>query len=148
MSRSNNRLTQKGFVAADPEAVVNPNTNQPIGVNVVLYVDDSYRDRKTEEIVERSYPFKYVFYGERNIERVNRLIKKGQMIEIEGKLTRRKWESATRKNEDGTPATDVAIDLVGDSFTILRYKDKTDEQAAAAAGSAASTQDYDDDSPF
>jgi len=154
MSRINNTFDLTGFVGADPEKRFNPNNGNAI-VSVSLGVDDSYRDRNNNELVERTDWFDLTVYRDGLTGIFEQYVRKGSEIHVRGHLRKRKWESKERKDEQGQPKMDSRVEFVVTEVRLLRRPKDSEgtssgqqdlQRANAAAGAGAS--DYDDDIPM
>ena len=145
MSRINNEFRLSGRMGGTLEKSFNPNNGNPIG-RVSLAVDNSYTDRESGEIVERTTWLDLTFYNAKQIERLEKFGGKGREIHVMGTIGKDTCESKTRKNEDGTPAKDSRVTLTVNSLWLGREPSGqgSGEQAPAGAGQ----DDMDDDIPL
>ena len=72
MSRINNEFRLSGRMGGTLEKSFNPNNGNPIG-RVSLAVDNSYTDRESGEIVERTTWLDLTFYNAKQIERLEKV---------------------------------------------------------------------------
>ena len=72
MSRINNEFRLSGRMGGHLEKSFNPNNGNPIG-RVSLAVDNSYTDRESGEIVERTTWLDLTFYNAKQIERLEKV---------------------------------------------------------------------------
>ena len=149
MSRINNEFRLSGRMGGTLEKSFNPNNGNPIG-RVSLAVDNSYTDRDSGEIVERTTWLDLTFYNAKQIERLEKFGGKGREIHVMGTIGKDIWESKTRKNEDGTPAKDSRVTLTVNSLLLGREPSAQGQQGSEQASSAATGgfDGMDDDIPL
>lgn len=143
MSRINNEFRLTGRMGDALEKSFNPNNGNPIG-KVSLAVNNSYTDRNTGEIVERTAWFDLTFFNAQQIERLEKFGGRGREIHVMGHLTKDVWDSKTRKNEDGTPAKDSRISLIVTSLLLGREPKAKNAEGAEPEGA----EHDEDDIPF
>lgn len=146
MSRINNEFRLSGRMGGPVEKSFNPNNGNPIG-RVSLAVDNSYTDRDSGEIVERTVWHDLTFYNGKQIERLEKFGGKGREIHVMGHIGKDIWESKTRKQEDGiTPAKDSRVTLIADGLLLGREPaGQSQGQPSTASGGF---DDMDDDIPM
>ena len=109
MSRIHNEFRLSGRMGGPVDKSFNPNNGNPIG-RVSLAVDNSYTDRDSGEIVERTLWHDLTFYNAKHIERLEKFGGKGREIHVMGTIGKDVWDSKTRKLDDGvTPAKDSRV---------------------------------------
>jgi len=158
MARGVNKVILIGNLGADPDVRYMPSGDAV--ANVSLATSDSWKDKNTGEMQERTEWHRVVFFG-KTAEIVKEYLRKGSKIYVEGKLRTRKWQG-----QDGQDrySTEVVVDIGGtmqmlDSrgggstapFDEEPARMGTASAPAAAAGSGsqpASQGDFDDDIPF
>jgi len=144
MSRINNTFDLTGYVGAAPEKRFNPNNGNPI-ITLSLGVDDSYKDRTTGEVVERTDWFDLTAYREGLAGVIEQYVHKGSGIHVRGHLRKQTWESKDRVDEAGKPKMDSRIQLIVTEIRLLqRPKDGTNnaptpQELAHANAEAAAT---------
>lgn len=106
MARGINKVILIGNLGADPEVRTMPNGNQV--ANVTLATSDSWKDRQTGQLQERTEWHRVVFFG-RLAEVVGQYLAKGSKIYIEGRLQTREWEKDGIKRY----TTEVVVDMGG-----------------------------------
>lgn len=89
MSRGINKVILIGNLGADPEVRFMPN-GQAVA-NVSIATSESWRDKQTNELQERTEWHRVVFYR-RLAEIVGEYTRKGSKVYIEGKIRTRKWQ--------------------------------------------------------
>ena len=146
MSRINNEFRLSGRMGGTLEKSFNPNNGNPIG-RVSLAVDNSYTDRESGEIVERTTWLDLTFYNAKQIERLEKFGGKGREIHVMGTIGKDVWDSKTRKLDDGvTPAKDSRVTLTVNSLWLGREPSGQGSGEQAPAGSG--QDDMDDDIPL
>lgn len=158
MSRINNTFDLTGFVGNDPEKRFNTTNGNPI-LTVSLAVDDSYKDRETGEIVNRTDWFELTIYREGLVDIFEKYVRKGSEIHVRGNLRKQKWESKDRVDEEGSPRIETRIQLIVTSVRLgRRPKDGTSngggmdnkelDQGNMQSQVAGSSLDDDNDIPY
>jgi len=106
--------------------------------NFSLATTESWKDKKTNEWVKKTEWHNIVVFGEGLVNLIERSVKKGSKIYIEGKLATRKWAGSDGKN---IYATEVILKGFGGTIKLL--DPKTTNEPKATPQSA-----IDDDIPF
>ena len=106
MARGVNKVILIGNVGGDPEVRYLPNGNAV--ANVTLATTDSWKDKQTGQMQERTEWHRVVFFG-RIAEVVGEYARKGSKLYVEGRLQTREWE------KDGVKryTTEVVVDMGG-----------------------------------
>ena len=106
MARGVNKVILIGNVGGDPEVRYLPNGNAV--ANVTLATSDSWKDKQTGQMQERTEWHRVVFFG-RIAEVVGEYARKGSKLYVEGRLQTREWE------KDGVKryTTEVVVDMGG-----------------------------------
>lgn len=106
MARGVNRVTLLGNVGGDPETRVMPNGNAV--TNITLATTDSWKDKQTGQLQERTEWSRIVFFG-KVAEIAGEYLRKGSQCYIEGRLQTREWE------KDGVKryTTEIVVDMNG-----------------------------------
>ena len=89
MSGSVNKVILVGNLGRDPE--VRSFGNGGRVANFTLATNNRWRDRQTGEQRERTEWHRVVIYNERLVEVVEKYVRKGQMVYLEGEIQTRKW---------------------------------------------------------
>jgi len=155
MSRGVNKVILIGNLGTDPEVRYMPSGDAV--ANVRLATSDSWKDKNTGEMQERTEWHRVVFFG-RLAEVVKQYLRKGSKIYVEGKLRTRKWQG-----QDGQDrySTEIVVDING-SMQMLDsraggtapFSDDPGGSVPAPSGSASpgvasgGGADFDDDIPF
>lgn len=106
MARGVNRVTLLGNVGGDPETRYMPNGNAV--TNITLATTDSWKDKQTGQLQERTEWSRIVFFG-KVAEIAGEYLRKGSQCYIEGRLQTREWE------KDGVKryTTEIVVDMNG-----------------------------------
>jgi single-strand DNA-binding protein len=106
MSRGVNRVTLLGNVGGDPETRYMPNGNAV--TNITLATSDSWKDKQTGQLQERTEWHRVVFFG-KVAEIAGEYLRKGSQCYLEGRLQTREWE------KDGVKryTTEIVVDMGG-----------------------------------
>src|SRR5690554_278956 len=106
MARGVNKVILIGNLGSDPDTRYMPNGNAV--ANISLATSDSWRDRDTGQMQERTEWHRVVFFG-KLAEIVGQYLRKGSKIYVEGRLQTREWE------KDGVKrySTEVIVDFNG-----------------------------------
>jgi len=106
MARGINKVILIGNVGGDPETRYMPNGNAV--TNITLATTDSWKDKQTGQLQERTEWSRIVFFG-KVAEIAGEYLRKGSQCYIEGRLQTREWE------KDGVKryTTEVVVDMNG-----------------------------------
>lgn len=118
---SKNKVSIMGYLGGDPEIRFMPNGTQVATISVAT--SETWKDRNTGERNEKTTWHRVVFY-EGLAEVVQKYLKRGSFVDIEGRLRNSSWE-------DGQGITRYATDIVGKEMLML------DKKPAGAAGQSA-----------
>lgn len=150
MARGINKVILIGNAGGDPEVRYLPNGNAV--ANVTIATSDSWKDKQTGQMQERTEWHRVVFFG-RIAEVVGEYVKKGSKLYIEGRLQTREWEKDGIKRY----TTEVVVDNGGQMQLLDGRPGGADKPASAAqpqqqrqqpAQQPADEYNYDDDLPF
>ena len=130
-SRGVNKVILIGNVGGDPETRYLPNGNAV--TNITLATTDSWKDKQTGQVQERTEWHRVVFFG-KLAEIVGEYVRKGSQIYVEGRLQTRKWQDQTGQDRY---TTEVVVDM-GGSMQLLGGRNNPmggamDESAAPRA---------------
>lgn len=89
MARGVNKVTLIGNLGADPESRTTQNGGAVSTVR--LATAESWRDKETQELQERTEWHRVVFFG-RTAEVVTQYLTKGSQIYVEGRIRTQKWQ--------------------------------------------------------
>lgn len=106
MARGVNKVILIGNVGGDPETRYMPNGNAV--TNITLATTDSWKDKQTGQLQERTEWHRVVLFG-KVAEIAGEYLKKGSQAYIEGRLQTREWE------KDGVKryTTEIVVDMNG-----------------------------------
>lgn len=106
MARGVNKVILIGNVGGDPETRYMPNGNAV--TNITLATTDSWKDKQTGQLQERTEWHRVVLFG-KVAEIAGEYLRKGSQCYIEGRLQTREWE------KDGVKryTTEVVVDMNG-----------------------------------
>ncbi len=107
MARGINKVILVGNLGQDPEVRYMPNGNAV--ANITLATSDSYKDKNTGQMVDKTEWHRVVFFG-KLAEVVGEYCRKGSQIYVEGKLQTRKWQDQQGQDKYTT-------EIVVDGFT-------------------------------
>jgi len=104
MASSLNRVELIGRLGKDPE--IRSLSNGSAVANFSVATSESWKDKRSGEKVEKTEWHNIVVWNEKTIEFVEKWLKKGDLVRLEGKLQTRSWE-----DNDGNKkyATEVVI---------------------------------------
>jgi len=127
-----NKVVLVGHLGGDPETRYTPSGTAVANFNMAT--NESWRDAKGE-LQDKTEWHRCVMFG-KSAELAGELLKKGQLVYLEGKLQTRNWE-----DKDGVKR--YTTEVVCDMFTMLgRRMDNTGQADPVAAGND------EDDLPF
>lgn len=106
MARGINRAILIGNLGNDPDLRYLPNGNAVC--NVTLATSDSWKDKNTGQLQERTEWHRVVFFG-KLAEIAGQYLRKGSKIYVEGRLQTREWEKDGIKRY----TTEVVVDVGG-----------------------------------
>ncbi len=106
MARGLNKVMLIGNLGADPEVRYTTGNSQV--ANIRLATAESWRDRETGELQERTEWHRVVFFG-RLAEIVGEYLKKGSQVYVEGSIRTRKWTD--KEGQDRYTTEIVANDM-------------------------------------
>ena len=154
-----NRVELIGRLGAD--VTVNHLTSGGRVANLSIATDESYRNRQTGEVVDKTEWHRVVTFQDGLIDMLERHAKKGRLVHAEGKLQTRRW---SKPGEDGDRFSTEILVVPGHKVQFLDKPNGANGNGARAAaqpvtepanggampagGAPASTDDFDDDIPF
>src|SRR5699024_2265609 len=106
MARGINKVILIGNLGGDPDTRFLPNGNAV--TNITLATSDSWRDKQTGQMQERTEWHRISFFG-KIAEIAGQYLRKGSKVYIEGRLQTREWE------KDGVKryTTEIIVDMGG-----------------------------------
>ena len=129
-----NKVVLVGHLGGDPETRFMPSGAAVTNFNMAT--NESWKDTNGE-LQDKTEWHRCVMFG-KSAELAGELLKKGQLVYMEGKLQTRNWE-----DKDGIKR--YTTEVVCDMFTMLGRKMDTDNSQQAAP---TSNSDEEDDLPF
>ena len=111
-SKGVNKVILIGRLGGDPETRYLPNGNAV--TNITLATSDSWKDKQTGQVQERTEWHKVVLFG-KVAEIAAEYLKKGSQAYVEGRLQTRKWQDQGGQDHY---STEVVVD-VGGSLQLL-----------------------------
>ncbi|MBD1225976.1 single-stranded DNA-binding protein [Xenorhabdus griffiniae] len=95
-SRGVNKVILIGNLGADPEIRYMPNNNGVVA-NITLATSESWRDKQSGEIREKTEWHRVVIFG-KLAEVAGEYLRKGSQVYIEGSLQTRKWQDQSSQD--------------------------------------------------
>ncbi|HKT20158.1 MAG TPA: single-stranded DNA-binding protein [Stellaceae bacterium] len=159
MAGSVNKVILVGNLGRDPEI---RSTQDGLRIaNLSVATSESWRDKASGERKEKTEWHRVAIFNERLVDVVEKYLKKGSKVYIEGALQTRKW---TDKDGQERYTTEVVLQRFRGELTMLDGRsggggesgyasDASDDdmparQSAPRAARAPATQDLDDEIPF
>ena len=156
MSFGMNRVELIGRLGAD--VTVNHLTSGGRVANLSIATDESYRNRQTGEVVDKTEWHRVVTFQDGLIDMLERHAKKGRLVHAEGKLQTRRW---SKPGEDGDRFSTEILVVPGHKVQFLDKPNGANGNGAQSAaqpgtepanggatpagGEPASTDDFDPD---
>ncbi|CUX97319.1 single-stranded DNA-binding protein [Candidatus Hoaglandella endobia] len=106
-SRGVNKVILIGNLGQDPEIRHMPNGG--VVANITLATSDSWRDKQTGEIKEKTEWHRVVLFG-KLAEVAGEYLRKGSQVYVEGSLQNRKWQD---QNGQDRYTTEVVVNVAG-----------------------------------
>jgi single-strand DNA-binding protein len=134
MAGSVNKVILIGNVGRDPE--IRSTQDGTRIANLSLATSENWRDKSSGERRERTEWHRVAIFNERLVEVIEKYVKKGAKLYIEGALQTRKW---TDKDGQERYTTEVVLQRFRGELTMLDSRgggggDFAEEPAAASAG--------------
>ena len=114
MSGSVNKVILVGNLGRDPE--IRSLNNGGRVANLSVATGYRWRDRQTNEQRERTEWHRVVVFDERLLEVVEKYVRKGQMVYLEGELQTRKWSDQSGQERN---TTEVVLQRFRSQLTML-----------------------------
>jgi len=151
MARGVNKVILIGNLGRDPEYRSSPSG---VGVaNVTIATSESWRDRSSGELQERTEWHRVVFFG-KVADIAQQYLHKGSKVYVEGRLQTRKWQDQSGQDRYTTEivANEMQmLDSRGGGDVAYEPRQRSESQPPKTADSAASgpsSEWVDDDIPF
>lgn len=151
MAGSVNKVILVGNLGRDPEIRNTQNGGKIAQLSIAT--SETWRDKNTQERKEKTEWHRVVIFNERLVDVVERYLKKGAKVYIEGQLQTRKW---TDQQGQEKYTTEVVLQGFKGELTMLDGRGGGGEMGGASGGgemgyggsSSSSHQDLDDEIPF
>lgn len=150
MSGSVNKVILVGNIGRDPDIRTMQNGNRV--ANLSLATSERWRDRSSGEQRERTEWHRVVVFDERLIDVIEKYVKKGSKLFVEGQLQTRKWQDQSGQDRY---TTEVVLQRFRSELTMLDSRGVSGSEypgdediGAAAPASGGSGDDFDDEIPF
>ena len=146
MAGSINKVILVGHLGADPE-IRNTQDGRPIA-NFSLATTESWKDKNTEERRQKTEWHRVVIFNEGLARVVERYLKKGSKVYLEGQLQTRKWQDQDGKDRY---TTEIALQGYNSNLTMLDNRREDDSESPAPPNNSNIPDDnfeIDDDIPF
>lgn len=153
MAGSVNKVILVGNLGRDPE--IRSTQDGTRVANLSLATSESWKDKTSGERRERTEWHRVVIFNDRLVDVVERFLKKGSKIYIEGQLQTRKW---TDQSGQERYTTEIVLQRYRGELTMLDSRAGGDTGGAGAgagssggppdAGPGRAPADFDDDIPF
>ena len=150
MSRGLNKVMLIGNLGADPEIRYTA-AGAPVA-NVSLATAESWRDKDSGELREKTEWHRVVFFG-KVAETIEKYVSKGSQIFIEGKLQTRKWQDKEGNDRYTTEIVASEMRMLGKRGENTASTDRDNAPVAKESNIRSeikndSTEFIDDDIPF
>ena len=129
MAFGKNHAELVGRLGAD--VVVNHLASGGRVANLSIATDESYRNRQTGEMVDKTEWHRVVTFQDGLIDMLERHAKKGRLIHVEGKLQTRRWK------KDGEASDRFSTEIIVVPGHRVQFYDKPVGNGAAAADAQA-----------
>ncbi|MBD2784436.1 single-stranded DNA-binding protein SSB1 [Xenorhabdus sp. 3] len=127
-SRGVNKVILVGNLGQDPEVRYMPNGGAV--ANITLATSESWRDKQTGEMKEKTEWHRVVIFG-KLAEVAGEYLRKGSQVYIEGALQTRKWQD---QNGQDRYTTEVVVNPIGGSMQMLGGRGGASQDAPAQGG--------------
>jgi len=146
-SRGVNKVILVGNVGGDPE--VRYATNGNAFANVTLATSESWKDKQTGQLQERTECHRVVFSG-KIAEIVGEYVRKGQQLYVEGKLRTREWEKdgVKRYTTEVLVGIEGSMQMLGGKQEGQAPRQQQQRPAQQQSQQAAPVDDFDSEIPF
>jgi single-strand DNA-binding protein len=114
MAGSVNKVILIGNLGRDPEVRTFSNGNKV--VNLRIATSETWKDKSTGERKEKTEWHTVAIFSEGLVSVVERYLKKGSKVFVEGKLQTRKWQD---QNGQDRYSTEIVIQGLGGTLTML-----------------------------
>lgn len=136
-----NKVILLGNVGRDPE--IRSTQNGTRIANLSIATSENWRDKGSGERKEKTEWHKVVVFNDRLVDVVEKYVRKGSQLYIEGSLQTRQWN-----DKDGATKYSTEIVLTKFKGEIVLLGSKTAGDAAEPAPRETATADLNDEIPF
>lgn len=143
MSGSVNKVILVGNLTRDPE-VRTLNSGERVA-NFSLATSEQWKDKSTGERKEKAEFHRVVVFNDNLVGIIEKYVKKGSTIYLEGKLQTRKW---TDQQGVEKYSTEVVVGRFDGSLTFLGGGDKQERKPTQSSAQTSNYIDLDDEIPF
>ncbi|KLU14968.1 MULTISPECIES: single-stranded DNA-binding protein SSB1 [Xenorhabdus] len=127
-SRGVNKVILVGNLGQDPEVRYMPNGGAV--ANITLATSESWRDKQTGEMREKTEWHRVVFFG-KLAEVAGEYLRKGSQVYIEGSLQTRKWQDQSGQDRY---TTEIVVNPIGGVMQMLGSRSGAAQDALAQGG--------------
>jgi len=131
MAGSVNKVILIGNLGRDPE--IRSTQDGTRVANLSLATSENWRDKNTGERREKTEWHRVVIFNERLVEVVEKYLRKGSKIYIEGQLQTRKWQDQSGQDKY---STEVVLNRFRGELTMLDSRRDAEGQGAGDYGGA------------
>ena len=151
MAGSVNKVILLGNIGKDPEIKATQNGSKLASFSIAT--SKRWKDKQTQEYKDKTEWHKVVIFGEGLVDIVEKYVKKGSKIYIEGEISTRKW-SDQQGNDRYT--TEVILQGYNSTLTLLdnrgntnqSIENKSEDISVEDNSEKSSDSNIDDDIPF
>ena len=155
MARGINKAILIGNLGQDPEVRYAP--SGAAICNMTLATNESWKDRESGELRERTEWHRLVFFG-RLAEIVHEYLHKGSQIYVEGRIQTRKWNTQNGEERTTTEIVVSEMQILGTRSNTAEYdsdkssynnnRSKVKDQTQEAIGDTNQDAEINDEIPF
>ncbi len=142
-----NKVQLIGALGADPE--VRSFQNGGKVANLRLATSETWKDKATGERKEKTEWHTVAVFGDGLVGVVERYLRKGSKVYVEGKLATRKWQDQSGNDRY---STEVVLQGIGSALVMLDAKRDGQQSVSGSwpdhGSGSSSADDLDDDIPF
>lgn len=137
MSKSINKVQLLGHVGKDPEIRHRQNTGEKIAT-FTLATSDNWKDKTTGETKTQTEWHRIVVFSARLAEVIEKYVRKGSKLLVEGKITTREWDDKGIKKY----VTEVVLSDFRGDIILLDGKPQISAETAETHGSGNTQASY------
>jgi single-strand DNA-binding protein len=150
MASSLNRVELIGRLGKDPE--IRNLQNGSAVANFSVATSETWKDKRSGEKVEKTEWHRIVVWNEKTIEFVEKYLKKGDLVRLEGKLQTREWEDQEGQKKYATEVVipafapiDALMKLSFDNDNRGGGDNRDDDRGSSRGGGRSNNRERDDD---